>query len=166
MTARTDQIQSKAGRIVISVDAMGGDKGPAAIVAGCDVSARKNPNISFILHGPEAELRALINRRKSLQGRCEVRNSTDIVTMDDKPSQVVRNGKDTSMWSAIEAVRANEASVTRTSAVLDSPKVTIFGRCPLSSRTRAVRATAPGSSALTTSSRTRSLVANRRKPSA
>jgi glycerol-3-phosphate acyltransferase PlsX len=111
MTARTDQTQSRAERIVISVDAMGGDKGPAAIIAGCDDSARKNSNISFILHGPEDELRALINRRKSLQDRCEVRNSTDIVTMDDKPSQVVRNGKDTSMWSAIETVREGAASV-------------------------------------------------------
>ena len=31
--------------------------------------------------------------------------------MDDKPSNVVRNGKDTSMWSAIESVRSREASV-------------------------------------------------------
>jgi glycerol-3-phosphate acyltransferase PlsX len=31
--------------------------------------------------------------------------------MDDKPSQVVRNGKGTSMWSAIEAVRDGSASV-------------------------------------------------------
>jgi glycerol-3-phosphate acyltransferase PlsX len=31
--------------------------------------------------------------------------------MDDKPSQVVRNGKGTSMWSALEAVREGSASV-------------------------------------------------------
>ncbi|GIT87209.1 phosphate acyltransferase PlsX [Roseobacter sp. OBYS 0001] len=111
MTAQTGQTQSHDERIIISVDAMGGDEGPAAIVAGCDVSARKNPDVFFILHGPEAEISALVARRKSLQGRCEVRDATDVVTMDDKPSQVVRNSKGTSMWSAIEAVRDGSASV-------------------------------------------------------
>jgi glycerol-3-phosphate acyltransferase PlsX len=111
MTASTDQSKSKAGRIILSVDAMGGDNGPAAIIAGCDVSARKNPDIFFILHGNAAELDALVARRKALAGRCEVRNAPDVVTMDDKPSQVVRSGKGTSMWSAIETVRDGTASV-------------------------------------------------------
>ncbi|WP_227269408.1 phosphate acyltransferase PlsX [Roseobacter weihaiensis] len=111
MTAQTDHATTEAERIVISVDAMGGDEGPATVIAGCDVSARKNPDISFILHGPEAELSSLVARRKALAGRCEIRGTSDVVTMDDKPSQVVRNGKGTSMWSAIEAVRDGSASV-------------------------------------------------------
>ncbi|MFK7745649.1 MAG: phosphate acyltransferase PlsX [Roseobacter sp.] len=111
MTAQTGHSDRQAERIIISVDAMGGDQGPAAVVAGCDVSARKNADIKFILHGPKAELEALVARRKSLSGRCEIRDATGVVTMDDKPSQVVRNGKATSMWSAIEAVRDRSASV-------------------------------------------------------
>lgn len=112
MTAQTDHKTANAAGIVISVDAMGGDAGPAAVVAGCDQSARKNPAIRFILHGPEAELSALVGKKPALKGRVEIRNASDIVTMDDKPSQIVRNGKDTSMWSAIEAVRDGSASVT------------------------------------------------------
>ena len=112
MTAQTDQRDAKAKRIIISVDAMGGDQGPAAIVAGCDVSARKNPDISFILHGPQPELAGLVAKKPALAGRVEIRHAGEAVTMDDKPSQVVRNGKDTSMWSAIEAVRDGSASVT------------------------------------------------------
>ena len=34
-----------------------------------------------------------------------------VVTMEDKPSQVMRHGKSTSMWSAIESVRNGEADV-------------------------------------------------------
>ena len=52
MTAMSDQAQAKAQRTVISVDAMGGDQGPAIVVAGCAESAAKNPDISFVLHGP------------------------------------------------------------------------------------------------------------------
>ena len=111
MTARTDHGKANAARTLISVDAMGGDEGPAAVVAGCSLSAELNKDISFILHGDEAQLAPLIARRKDLAGRCEIRHATDVVTMDDKPSQVVRTGKETSMWSAIESVRSGEASV-------------------------------------------------------
>lgn len=111
MTAQTDQASAKARRITISVDAMGGDEGPATVVAGCDWSARKNPDIQFILHGPEAELTGLVARKRALAGRVEIWDATGVVTMDDKPSQIVRNGKGTSMWSAIEAVRDGAATV-------------------------------------------------------
>ncbi|MEM1074427.1 MAG: phosphate acyltransferase PlsX [Pseudomonadota bacterium] len=111
MSAQTDTTHAHSDRTVISIDAMGGDDGPAAIIAGCDRSARKNPDIFFLLHGPKAQLEPLIQRRKALSGRCDVREATDVVTMEDKPSQVVRNGKSTSMWSAIEAVRDGTASV-------------------------------------------------------
>ncbi|WP_170759532.1 phosphate acyltransferase PlsX [Ruegeria lacuscaerulensis] len=100
---------TQAGRITISVDAMGGDSGPATVVAGVANSANKNPDIAFILHGPEATLRKLVAKRRVLEGRVVFRDCTDVVTMEDKPSQVVRSGKQTSMWSALESVRQGEA---------------------------------------------------------
>lgn len=108
----TDQDASAAGRqrIVISVDAMGGDLGPAAVVAGVAMSARKNPRIGFILHGDEAVLTPLVARR-GLSDVCEVRHAPRVVTMDDKPSQIMRHGEGTSMWSCVEAVRGKEATV-------------------------------------------------------
>ncbi len=95
---------------IISVDAMGGDQGPAAVVAGMAKSAAKNPDIGFILHGPESELAPLVARRK-LTDRVRIRDAPEVVTMDAKPAQVMRRGKGTSMGSAIEAVRDGEASV-------------------------------------------------------
>ena len=43
-------------RVVISVDAMGGDRGPVAVVAGLALCAGTMPEADFILHGDEAEL--------------------------------------------------------------------------------------------------------------
>ncbi len=100
-----------SGRIVISVDAMGGDRGPAAVIAGMDDSAAANPDVAFIVHGPEDVLSQLVARRPALAGRCTIRHAAGVVTMDDKPSQVVRHGDGTSMWSAIESVRKGEATV-------------------------------------------------------
>ncbi|MEO0945121.1 MAG: phosphate acyltransferase PlsX [Pseudomonadota bacterium] len=95
-------------RITISVDAMGGDLGPAAIVAGIAKSAQKNPNIAFLVFGPQDKLVPLIEKRR-LSDRCEVRDVQDVVTMDAKPSHVMRHGKGTSMWAAIDAVKDGEA---------------------------------------------------------
>ncbi|MDJ0994200.1 MAG: phosphate acyltransferase PlsX [Dinoroseobacter sp.] len=97
--------------VVISVDAMGGDRGPAPVVAGLAKSAAKNPEIAFIVHGDKVEIDRLVARRKILKGRVVVRNAEAVVQMSDKPSQVMRSGKNTSMWSAIDSVRNGEASV-------------------------------------------------------
>ncbi|WP_065332468.1 phosphate acyltransferase PlsX [Tritonibacter mobilis] len=109
MTGNTAPSQADARRTVISVDAMGGDAGPAVVVAGIAKSASKNPDIGFLLHGPVEQLEPLVARRKTLKGRVEIRDARDVVTMEDKPSQVMRNGKGTSMWSALESVRSGEA---------------------------------------------------------
>lgn len=111
MTADRDQTVSRAKRTIISVDAMGGDLGPAAVVAGIAKSARKNDQIGFILHGRKDVLAPLVARRRTLAGRCEIRNAPDTVAMDERPNQVMRHGRETSMWSALESVRAGEATV-------------------------------------------------------
>lgn len=94
---------------MISVDAMGGDKGPAVIVAGMAISAAKNPELHYVVHGDEAQLRRLIAKRRELRDRCEIRHTDGVVTMEDKPSLVLRKGNGTSMWSAIESVKNGEA---------------------------------------------------------
>lgn len=99
-----------SSKTVISIDAMGGDLGPAAVVAGMAKSAAKNPDIHFIVHGDKPELEKLIEKRR-IADRCEIRHAEDVVTMDAKPTHVMRHGKSTSMWSAIEAVRAGDATV-------------------------------------------------------
>src|SRR6056297_1076845 len=111
MTAPVDQSTAARGRIIVSVDAMGGDQGPAAVVAGVSRSAHKNPDIGFILHGQKEVLEPLVAKRRALNGRCEIRNAPDVVQMEDKPSHVLRTGRETSMWSALESVRNGEATV-------------------------------------------------------
>lgn len=103
--------QDAVGNTVLSIDAMGGDLGPSAVVAGLSIASAKNPKLRFIVHGNQPELEPLIAKKRGLSNICEIRHAEGVVTMDAKPSHVMRNGKGTSMWSAIEAVRADEASV-------------------------------------------------------
>jgi glycerol-3-phosphate acyltransferase PlsX len=78
---------------------MGGDEGPAAVVGGMAKAIDKNPELRFIVHGDRPELERLIEKRRGLAERCELRHADDVVRMDEKPSAVLRSGKSTSMWS-------------------------------------------------------------------
>ena len=102
--------EAPGGGVVLSVDAMGGDKGPQAVVAGLAKFFAKMPDARVILHGPAAQLTPLVSKRRIAE-HVELRDVPDVVAMSDKPSQVMRHGKSTSMWSAIDAVREGDASV-------------------------------------------------------
>ncbi len=99
------------GPHVLSIDAMGGDLGPEAVVAGLARAVKQTPAMRFVVHGDKPLLDRLIAKRRGLSDHCTTRHADGVVTMEDKPAQVMRNGKDTSMWSAIDAVRDGEATV-------------------------------------------------------
>ena len=97
------------GPVVVSVDAMGGDRGPEAVLAGCAASLAADPRLQLIVHGDRAVLDPLAAGQPALSGRCTFVHADRAVTMHDKPSHVMRHGKDTSMWSTIAALKDQRA---------------------------------------------------------
>ena len=101
-----------ARKLIISIDAMGGDAGPSVVVSALMRSVQRHPNVSFLLHGDEKTLLGLFGRRLAkLKSRIEIRHAAGVVKMEDKPSLALRRGRDTSMWHTIEAVKNGEAEV-------------------------------------------------------
>jgi phosphate acyltransferase len=98
-----------AGPLTLSVDAMGGDHAPDAIVGGVDLFARANPSLKILLHGDEVRLTPLLQAHPAAAAVCTVKHTTETISMDIKPSQAMRK-KGTSMWNAIASVKAGEAS--------------------------------------------------------
>jgi glycerol-3-phosphate acyltransferase PlsX len=90
---------------------MGGDTGPGIVVTALARTAVRHPEVRFLLHGDEAELKPLFAKRAKLLDRVEIRHSAERVRMEDKPSQALRRGRNTSMWRAIECVKKGEAQV-------------------------------------------------------
>jgi len=84
----------------IAVDAMGGDRAPAEIVAGA-VRAHTELGIPVVLVG----------RPEDLDGAgLDVIPATEVIAMDADPTQGVRRLKDSSLVRAAEAVRDGKAS--------------------------------------------------------
>ena len=97
--------------LTVSIDAMGGDAGPAVVVSALLKTILRHSAVNFILHGDEEELNPLVARHPRLAGRATVRHAPGRVTMEDKPSHVLRRGKDTSMWHTINCVKEGDADV-------------------------------------------------------
>ncbi len=100
-----------ARALTVSIDAMGGDAGPSVVVSALLKAVQRHTDVGFLLHGDEAGLAPLLARQPRLQGRVTIVHAAERVRMEDKPSHVLRRGKDTSMWHAIDSVKRGEASV-------------------------------------------------------
>lgn len=98
-----------AGSRTLALDAMGGDHGPEVTVPGAALALARRPDLAFVLYGDQARIEAALAREPSLTGRARVVHTALAVASDDKPSQVIRRAKGTSMWLAIEAVKSGEA---------------------------------------------------------
>jgi phosphate acyltransferase len=88
-------------KLPIAVDVMGGDKGPAEIVAGAREAAERFGVPVVLIGRPEAIDDA---------GDLEVWAAAEVIDMGDDPLQGVRRKKDASMVRAAEAVRDGRAS--------------------------------------------------------
>jgi phosphate acyltransferase len=94
---------------VLSIDGMGGDAAPAIVVDGLEQFAQTRSDYRFLLHGDEARIAPLLAAAPLAAARTTVRHSERAVEMDAKPSQALRQGRGSSMWNAIEAVKSGEA---------------------------------------------------------
>jgi glycerol-3-phosphate acyltransferase PlsX len=93
----------------ISLDAMGGDEGPAVVVPGAAIALERHPNVSFLLFGDEPRIKLHLEKHPSLARRSRIVHTNAVVEMQDKPSQAVRRGRTSSMWLAVDAVQKREA---------------------------------------------------------
>jgi glycerol-3-phosphate acyltransferase PlsX len=95
--------------LTLSIDAMGGDRGPATVVAALSRVAEAHPELRFLLHGPVEQLKPLLARQRLLSDRVTVSHADRVVAMADKPSAALRAARGTSMWSTLQAVAEGRA---------------------------------------------------------
>ncbi len=105
--------ESSAASRRIAVDAMGGDLGPAEVVAGTKLAMGQRPDLSPItLVGDRNVLEPLLHEHGLHTGpRLEIHHASEVITMEDKPLAALKRKKDSSMVRAIELVRDRQAAV-------------------------------------------------------
>jgi glycerol-3-phosphate acyltransferase PlsX len=116
-------------RCTIALDAMGGDNAPQMVLDGIARIHVRHPHARFRLYGDEARLRHGVDASADLRAVCDIVHTEDVVTNDDKPSQALRKGRQSSMRRAIDAVAEHEAdgvvSAGNTGALMAMSKVVL-----------------------------------------
>lgn len=95
--------------LIISLDAMGGDHAPEIVIEGASIARERVPNLSFVIYGDETRIVPLLTRHPILKNCCEVFHTDKTISADDKPSQALRRGRDSSMGQSIQAVKDGKA---------------------------------------------------------
>jgi glycerol-3-phosphate acyltransferase PlsX len=95
--------------LTIALDAMGGDHAPDMVIKGAAALLPRFPQVKFILFGDAGQVEPLLRRFPALKERCELRHTAEKVLSEDKPSQALRRGRNTSMRLSIDAVANGEA---------------------------------------------------------
>lgn len=99
-----------SGRLTLSLDVMGGDHGPAVVVPAALSFLSKREDADLILVGDRETIeRQLESADESLKQRIRVHHASQVVDMDELPSQALRGKKDSSMRVAINLVKQGEA---------------------------------------------------------
>jgi len=95
--------------LVLSIDGMGGDHAPDIVVEGVDIAARAGNGVRFLIHGDPVRLAALLERYPHAKAASKVVPAEKAIGMEVKASQALRQGKGSSLWNAVEAVKEGRA---------------------------------------------------------
>ncbi|MCQ2562104.1 MAG: phosphate acyltransferase PlsX [Alphaproteobacteria bacterium] len=97
---------------ILSIDAMGGDNAPVAVLGGINqfLYQHGEDSVHFRLFGNESILRQLLKKYPRVARNCEIINAPDVILGTDKVRDVIRHAKDTSMYMAINDVRDGKSS--------------------------------------------------------
>lgn len=89
---------------------MGGDHGSAVTVAAALAFANREPDVEFLLVGPEAIIQAELKKYGALHHpKMSIINATEVVAMDDTIEVALRRKKDSSMRVALNQVKEGRA---------------------------------------------------------
>src|ERR1700728_896272 len=95
---------------VIALDAMGSDRAPKPEIEGA-IHAARNYGVSVLLIGPEATVKAELERHPAASRLpIEVVHASQVITMEDKAVQAVRAKRDSSMRVGLRLVREGRAA--------------------------------------------------------
>jgi len=94
-----------AKKVVLSVDALGGDNAPQVVLNGVAAALAEDENLEIILCGPQD----VVEPFSAGQSRCSTQVTTEFIDMDEHPANAVRSKKDSSLVVGCRLVKEEKA---------------------------------------------------------
>lgn len=101
---------STGEKIVIAIDAMGGDNAPESIIYGAEKALKHFSNVKFLIFGDKRKITPFYDKCKKLPSNSEIYHTDEAIADDEKPSVALRKGRNSSMYLAIKAVKDGDAT--------------------------------------------------------
>ena len=102
-------------KIIIAIDAMGGENAPAKNLEGISIFLKKNnysDNVFFNLYGDQDLINKEINKNKISTKFYKIFHSSTVVSDEETPLTAIKNSKDSSMWNAINSQTEFNSNIT------------------------------------------------------
>lgn len=96
-------------KVVITLDAMGGDFAPAETVKGAVEAVHDYPEIKVILVGKEELIKEQLSRYSYKEDTIDIVNASEVIDMGDVPTKAIREKKDSSLVVAMKLVKEGRA---------------------------------------------------------
>ena len=99
-------------KIIIAVDAMGGENSPKKIVDGIELSLKESNENFFKLYGNKDKLNFLLNNNPEIKNYCEIIHCDNHIEDEESPLSAAKKNKSTSMWQSIESQNNGKSQIT------------------------------------------------------
>jgi glycerol-3-phosphate acyltransferase PlsX len=99
-------------KIVIAVDAMGGENSPKKIVDGIEISLEESDENFFKIYGNKDKLNFLVNKKSAIKNYCEIIHCDSHIEDEESPLSAAKKSKSTSMWQSIESQNKGDSQIT------------------------------------------------------
>ena len=102
-------------KIVIAIDAMGGENAPNKNIEGISIFFDKNKKSNdyfFNIYGDENLIKNEISKFKIDESKIKIFNTPTVVSDEETPLTAIKNSKNTSMWNSIKAQADGEADIS------------------------------------------------------
>ena len=96
-------------KVVIALDAMGGDYAPEETVKGAVEAVHDYPEIKVILVGKEELIKEQLSRYSYREDAIDIVNAPEVIDMGDVPTKAIREKKDSSLVVAMRLVKEGNA---------------------------------------------------------
>ena len=98
-------------KVTIALDAMGGDRGPDAVVPAALATLERDDSVELDARRLARRARAARSARRATATVLALgfKTATEVVSMDEAPADALRRKKDSSLRVAIELVKSGEA---------------------------------------------------------
>jgi glycerol-3-phosphate acyltransferase PlsX len=99
-------------KIIIAIDAMGGENSPKKIVDGIELSLKESNENFFRVYGNKDKLNFLVNKKHEIKNYCEIIHCDNHIEDEESPLSAAKKSKSTSMWQSIESQNNGKSQIT------------------------------------------------------